>query len=375
MRPLDFRERPFVVVWGLTGRISLERLNPSSEVGAAHQARELTPQEATRFIDQVADAGPAVLVLTGGDPLERADLHDIVRHATRRRLPVSLVARGTPRVTKDQLARLRDLGVQMMHVDLDGAAGATRDRLHGTSGLVQGSLDLLETLGDLGFPAQVVTTVSGDNTGELEWIARRVATYGVRLWTVVFPIAVPGGRASTGLTTKQAEAVWRWLAGIRVHAPFAIHTSGAPQFRRELLRCQRPPATPPKPIGAGYDVARPSDRAKIAGVNDGNGILFVDRGGDICPSAMLHLTAGNVRVDYVGQVYRAAPLFRELRDPAMLEGKCGRCRFSHVCGGSRARAFAATRSHLGDDPLCGDHATPDSGESNREPSLLTGRDS
>ena len=88
------------------------------------------------------------------------------------------------------------------------------------------------------------------------------------------------------------------------------------------------------------------------GVNDGKGFVFIDHRGNICPSGFLQLSAGNVRTDSLAEVYRHSPLFTALRDTSQLTGRCGRCRYADLCGGSRARAFGMTGSYLGDDPLC-----------------------
>ncbi len=99
-------------------------------------------------------------------------------------------------------------------------------------------------------------------------------------------------------------------------------------------------------------------------MNDGKGFAFIDHLGNICPSGFLQIAAGNVRTRPLADVYRDSPLFRSLRDPAALTGRCGRCRFTELCGGSRARAYGMTGSYLGDDPLC--MLDVDSGEHSAE---------
>jgi len=103
---------------------------------------------------------------------------------------------------------------------------------------------------------------------------------------------------------------------------------------------------------AGYQLREAPDGVQTRGVNDGKGFMFVDHRGNICPSGFLQLPAGNVRTSNVGRVYREAPLFRDLRNPSKLGGLCGRCEFSDLCGGSRARAMGVHGDYLGEDPLC-----------------------
>ena len=104
--------------------------------------------------------------------------------------------------------------------------------------------------------------------------------------------------------------------------------------------------------GAGYQIREAPAGIETRGVNDGKGFMFIDHVGNICPSGFLQIRAGNVRTRSLVDVYRNSEIFRQLRDPSALEGRCGRCRFAELCGGSRARAFATTGSYLGDDPLC-----------------------
>jgi MoaA/NifB/PqqE/SkfB family radical SAM enzyme len=115
------------------------------------------------------------------------------------------------------------------------------------------------------------------------------------------------------------------------------------------------PGAPLRLTGAGYQVRGVPGGVETRGVNGGKGFMFIDHVGNFCPSGFLQLAAANVRTDSLTNVYRQAPLFRELRDPAALRGRCGRCRYADLRGGSRARASAVNGSHLADDPLCGLH--------------------
>jgi radical SAM protein with 4Fe4S-binding SPASM domain len=132
-------------------------------------------------------------------------------------------------------------------------------------------------------------------------------------------------------------------------APFGIKTTEAPHYHRVVRQRQKDPL---RTLPAG---THPNPRAAIRAprsVTDGNGFVFVDHRGDICPSGFLPLACGNVQRESLVRVYRAHEVFVRLRDPQALEGKCGRCAFRSICGGSRARAYAATGSPFGSDPLC-----------------------
>lgn len=158
------------------------------------------------------------------------------------------------------------------------------------------------------------------------------------------------------LTPVQHEQVLHWLHEYARSAPFHVRTIAAQHYRRVVIQSRNAASTSTEPrweyTGAGFS-ARVHKRASATrGVNDGNGFCFVSHVGDVYPSGFLQIKAGNVREQTLSQIYRDSPLFRSLRDPSRLKGKCGVCEYRAVCGGSRARAFAMTGDHLASDPSC-----------------------
>jgi MoaA/NifB/PqqE/SkfB family radical SAM enzyme len=181
-----------------------------------------------------------------------------------------------------------------------------------------------------------------------------MAELGVLLWALFFLIPVGRAQADQGLTADEIEEVLHWAAQLQPRVPFGIKTTEAPQYHRVLGegRGGRPsPTWPPHSPGLGVGRERPGMRAGRA-VTDGNGFVFVDHLGNICPSGFLPLPAGNVRRDDLVAVYREHPLFVALRDSAGLAGRCGRCEWRGRCGGSRARAYAVGGDPLAEDPGC-----------------------
>lgn len=354
MFDIDFAERPFTVAWELTRACALACVHCRAEAQPQRHAEELTTREAFAVVDQIAELKPPVLVLTGGDPLMRPDLFEIAERAIGHGLRVAVSPTTTALVTRARLERLRDLGVSMIHVSLDGADAVTHDGLRGVPGTYERAMDTLALLHGLQIPTQVGTTLGRHNLHQLEAMASLMAEYGARMWSVFF--LVPTGRATAQqmITAPEAEAAWDWLAELSERAPFAVRTTAAPQYRRTMVLRARAKASggPVRLTGAGYQIDEASRGMRTQGVNDGKGFLFIDHRGNICPSGFLQVAAGNVRTESLASVYRDSPLFRSLRDPAALTGRCGRCTFTDLCGGSRARAYATSGSYLGDDPLC-----------------------
>ncbi|HKJ92242.1 MAG TPA: hypothetical protein VJ957_03690, partial [Longimicrobiales bacterium] len=214
---------------------------------------------------------------------------------------------------------------------------------------------MLAAARELGITTQVDTTISRSNLHDFDRLAELVKHLDVALWSVF--CLVPMGRAAAdeGVEPAQLESVFQRMYNLSLAAPFEVKTTAAPQYRRVMLQRQvaarrADPGRRPPRNGLGFTL--PDEDGAAKGVGDGNGFLFISHAGDIYPSGFLPISAGNVRTDDVVDVYRNAPLFRALRDRSRLKGKCGVCEYRDVCGGSRARAFAATGDYLEADPLC-----------------------
>jgi radical SAM protein with 4Fe4S-binding SPASM domain len=222
------------------------------------------------------------------------------------------------------------------------------------------TLAIIERARALGLPFQINTTVCHHTRADLPAMVAQVCDFGAVLWALFFLIPVGRAQASLALDADEIEQTLAWAAGLAPDVPFGIKTTEAPQYHRVLAQrgAARPVAPAPRRDG-------PRDLVGRAGraVTDGNGFLFVDHRGEICPSGFLPLRAGNVRHDDLVEVYRTNALFRALRDPARLGGRCGTCEYRDRCGGSRARAFAVTGDPLAEDPGC---AWPPAGRSSAQ---------
>jgi MoaA/NifB/PqqE/SkfB family radical SAM enzyme len=189
--------------------------------------------------------------------------------------------------------------------------------------------------------------------GDLPALAEQVSGLGAVLWALFFLIPVGRAQAESALPAREIEHVLEWAAELQEHVSYGVKTTEAPHYHRvraERAADGRDMAARPD-HGAGRGTPPAGMRASRA-VTDGNGFVFIDHLGNICPSGFLPAPVGNVRGDDLVSVYRNDPLFLALRDPARLGGRCGRCEYRERCGGSRARAFALTGDPLGEDPGC-----------------------
>jgi radical SAM protein len=345
----SFDHAPFIVIWEVTRACDLLCRHCRAEAQPEPEAGELTTAEGLTLLRRVRDQfGPILVVLTGGDPLKRADVYDLAAAGGALGLRMAITPSATPLLTPMALAKLRSAGVKRVALSLDGADAQTHDRFRGVPGTFARTLRALQTAANLGMEIQVNTTIGPHNQDQLRRIALICGWLGASLWSV-FQL-VPTGRAARELvaTAGEHERIYRELAELALDpgTPFDIKTTAGQPFQRVLAQERARRERAGKPIRAGVGGRAP------ASVNDGKGFLFVGRAGDICPSGFLPLAAGNVRRDDLAEVYRHHPLFMALRRPDGFSGKCGRCDFRTRCGGSRSRAYALLGDPLASDPTC-----------------------
>ncbi|MCL6547296.1 MAG: TIGR04053 family radical SAM/SPASM domain-containing protein [Alicyclobacillus sp.] len=344
----DFSVNPFIVIWEVTRACQLHCIHCRAEAQRHRHPGELSTQEGLRLIDQIADMDKPLLVFTGGDPLEREDLLDFIRHARQLGLEVAMTPSATPRVTKEALARAKEAGLARCAFSLDGSTPEVHDRFRGTSGSYQLTIGALRMLQDLGMPIQVNTTVSRYNLQDLPRIADVVESFQAVLWSVFFLVPTGRAKAKDMISPEETERVMEWLWEQSRVRTFDIKTTAAPHYRRVVLQRGRG--------GSAGDERNEEPRfvslRAAKSVNDGNGFVFISHVGEVYPSGFLPVSGGNVRCTPLADIYRRSPVFRELRDLDLLRGKCGACPFKTVCGGSRARAYGVTGDYLASDPAC-----------------------
>ncbi len=345
---LDFDQAPFTIAWEATRACAYACAHCRAEAQPQRDPRELDTEEALALIDDLAGFGTRpILVLTGGDPLMRRDIFEIATHADERGLRVALTPTATALATPARMKQAREAGVRRVAFSIDAPDAAVHDRFRGFSGSFERTMSGVEAATDAGLPLQVNTTVCALNAHLVEDMIPLLERLGVVQWSVFFLVPTGRGRHLKMLSAEEHERLIERLDGLSPELPFDLKITAAPQHRRIVARRNGGGEL----AGAGYRFAD-GLRRPAKGVNDGRGFMFISRLGEVMPSGFLPLSAGNVRSESAVRLYREAPLFREMRDPGALGGKCGRCEFREVCGGSRARAYAVSGDYLAEDPSC-----------------------
>lgn len=344
---LVFDDRPVLVYWEMTRACDLACRHCRAEAIPKRHPLELSTEEGKRLLKELRAFGdpPPHVVMTGGDVMHRPDLFELIDCAVGRGLPVSVAPSGTNRLTPEVIREFKALGVQSISLSLDGSTSARHDTFRGVPGCFEWTLNAAWAIREAGIPLQINTLVTADTLPDLPQIYQLLKELDIARWSLFFLVPVGRGRELRPITPAQTEKLFHWLYERAKEAPFAIKATEALHFRRVAYQRMQLEGLSPQeirktPIGRGF------------GIRDGNGILFISHLGEIYPSGFLPLSAGNVRKTSPVEVYRSSTLFRSLRDPSGYRGKCGRCEFHRICGGSRARAYAATGDPLESDPLC-----------------------
>lgn len=350
----DFDQAPFTIAWEVTRACAYACVHCRADAQPHRDPRELSTEEAKVLIERLAAFGNnPILIFTGGDPLMRPDVFELIAYAAERGLRCSLTPTATALPTRERLEKALQAGIRRVALSLDAPRPEIHDDFRKVKGSWQRTMDTLHRAHDVGLSVQVNTTVAKHNIDILHEMVPFIQEVGAVQWSVFF--LVPTGRAMAEqmVTAEQHEQVFNWLYDLAQNAPFDIKATAAPMYRRVAIERKRAQnnGEPVTFQSAGFQYADGLHRP-TKGVNDGNGFLFISHIGEIQPSGFLPVTAGIVREDDIVDVYRNSPIFKDLRNPDKYKGVCGKCEYRHVCGGQRGRAYGITGDYLESDPAC-----------------------
>ncbi len=350
----DFDMAPFTIAWEVTRACAYACVHCRADALHQRDPRELSTDEAKALIERLAafENNP-ILIFTGGDPMMRPDLFELIAYAAERGLRCSLTPTATALPTKERLEKARDAGIRRVALSLDAPRPEIHDDFRKVKGSWQRTMDTFHRAHDAGLSVQVNTTVAKHNIDILHEMVPFIQEVGAVQWSVFF--LVPTGRAMAEqmVSAEQHEKVFNWLYDLSQNASFDIKATAAPMYRRVAIERRRM-QNDGKPVtfqSAGFQYADGLNRP-TKGVNDGNGFLFISHIGEIQPSGFLPVTAGMVRENDIVDVYRNSQIFKDLRNPDKYKGICGTCEYRDVCGGQRGRAYGITGDYLESDPAC-----------------------
>ena len=358
MPRVDFDQAPFLLIWETTQACALACTHCRASAQPGRDPLELTTQEGLRLVQDTAAMGTPLIIFSGGDPVNRPDLHDLIRGAKEAGMRAATIPAATDCLTRSLVFDLKASGLDQMALSLDLPDAAAHDAFRGVPGAFAKTMAAVEWAHEAQLPLQINTTICGTTAARFAEMAELVERLGIVFWEVFFLVPVGRGALLPGLTAEQCEQLFEIIYRVQKKGTFIVKVTEAPHYRRyvaqqeseasEARGASAMPSLLTRSEGPGHTVG-----LAPRGVNAGQGFVFVSHRGDIFPSGFFPLAAGNVRQDSLAEVYRTSPLFKRLRDPDTLVGRCGRCEYRRICGGSRSRAYAITGDPFKTDPWCG----------------------
>ncbi len=343
---MNFDQSPMLVIWEVTQACDLACVHCRASAQSERNPAELTTVQGYRLLDEIRSFGEPLMVFTGGDPLKRPDLFDLIRYGVKIGLRTNVTPSATPLLTAEAIEGFKAAGVTRMAISLDGPDAASHDDFRGIPGTFDRAMFALRHARDIGLDTQLQTTVTRRNMDRLPEMAELAKEVRTRMWSLFFLIVTGRALENDDLQAAEYEGVFEFMYELSKTAPFGVKTTEAMHYRRyvaQRIKAEHGPTQNENAKGVAF---------RTAGVSDGKGFVFVSHQGEIYPSGFLPVSGGNVLRDSLTDVYRNSPLFKSLRDTGQREGKCGICEYQKICGGSRSRAYASTGNYLAEDPSC-----------------------
>jgi MoaA/NifB/PqqE/SkfB family radical SAM enzyme len=266
----DYSRNPMLVYWEMTQACALACRHCRAEAVSTPHPEELTHAESMELLRQIAvfDKPLPHLVLTGGDPLRRADLYPLIDEAHRLGLTVSITPSATGDLTYDVLAKLKAHGIESLGLSLDGSTAALHEAVRGVEGCFDWTIRAAQDAAKLGIPIQVNTLVSQETEDDLPAIYELLKSVSVMRWSLFFLIAVGRGKLLQPVSAERGEELMRWACDLAQAAPFVVATTEAPSYRRIALERMR---------AAGWTREQIAQTPVYRGfeIRDGHGIVFI----------------------------------------------------------------------------------------------------
>lgn len=360
---MDYNQTPFLVIWEVTQACDLSCVHCRAQAQPMALPGELSHEEGLDVIDQVAEMGTPILVLSGGDPLKRADLLPLIRYGKSKGIRMGTIPAATPLLTRDVVVALKEAGLDQMAQSIDAPNAEDHDRFRKVPGAFAKSMEAIQWAHEVNLPLQINTVIGRHNFHQLDQMIEKVKSFGVVFWEVFFLVPVGRGQDVNDITAEQYEEVFEKLYQVNKNERFIVKITEAPHYRRFYIQQMLKESGQTLADITAENVVLPARLRRLMGpggtighapqgVNSGKGFVFVSYDGKVYPSGFLPLSSGHVRDRGLIRAYRDSALFQQLRNSALLKGRCGRCEYRDVCGGSRSRAYAQTGDIFAEDSRC-----------------------
>ena len=335
-----------MVAWEVTRGCNLACVHCRASAERGPYTGELSTQECFRVMDEIATLAKPVIILTGGEPLLRADIFDLARYGTEKGFRMVMATNGTL-ITEEIVKEMKASGIQRISVSLDGPDPETHDAFRRVKGSFEGSLQGIELAKRGSLEFQINTTITQINLHLVPDILRLAVNLGAVALHIF--LLVPTGRGKEmqdqEISPADYEKTLHWFYDQRDKVPLQLKATCAPHYYRILRQRAKAEGKKITPQTHGLD-------AMTRGCLGGISFCFISHTGQVQPCGYLELNCGNVREKPFPEIWAASEVFRNLRNTDAYQGKCGRCEFRKVCGGCRARAYETLGDYMAEEPYC-----------------------
>ena len=337
---------PRLVAWEITRRCNLSCVHCRASAADVSYEGELDTKASIKLLDEISKTGSPIIILTGGEPLLRADIFEIAQYGTDKGLKMVMAPNGTL-VNKTNAKKMVESGIKRISISIDGASKKEHDSFRGVSGAFDAAIEGIRCAKEAGIEFQINTTITKTNLKQIPHILELAIKLGAVAHHIF--LLVPTGRgkyiADTGLDPVEYEKTLNWFYDQRDKVDLQLKATCAPHYYR-ILR-QRA-----KKEGKTVSFATHGMDAVTRGCLGGVGFCFISHKGVVKPCGFLNLNCGDITKIPFDKVWANSEIFKTLRNYSLLKGKCGICEYKQVCGGCRARAFEASGDYLEEEPLC-----------------------
>jgi AdoMet-dependent heme synthase len=330
---------PRVVAWESTRACNYACVHCRAQAQKLPDPKQLTTQESLKLVEQIAALSKPIFIISGGDPLQRNDIFEIATYATNLGLRVVMSPSGS-NINPQIVEQMKRAGIKMVSLSIDGSAPVVHDSFR----LVPGAFDLamkaIDNLKQGCMPFRINTTVTQHNLTDLPNIHKLAVKVGAKEWDVFMLVPTGRGKVTMEITPRQYEATLNFIYELNLSSPIPVKMTCSPQYMRLVAQKQ----------SSGEKAVQKEHSGR--GCMAGNGFCFISHIGEVFGCGFLPVAAGNVREQTLQEIYQRSILFTQLRQNKLLKGKCGKCQYSNICGGCRARALGASGDYLGSEPYC-----------------------
>jgi len=336
-------EFPHLIFWELTKACNLKCAHCRACATEKPGPDELSTPEVLRIIDDIAGYCNPLLILSGGEPLLKPDIYDIIKYSSKK-IRTLLATEGTM-VTPEAAKKIKEAGIVKVSISLDGSNAQIHDNFRGRAGAFDLAIKGIENIIKAGLPVQINSAVTKRNMKDLPGIIKLVEKLGADAFHIF--LLVPTGRGKEmiedELTPEEYENVLSWLIEEKKKTKINIKATCAPHFNRILRQGKEMPVMPKLPPGM-----ENLNKGCLGGI----AVMFIGANADVLPCGYLPAKAGNLRKQKLKDIWENSPVFNELRNRKLLTGKCGVCEYVNVCGGCRARGLTNNGNYMSEEPYC-----------------------